>query len=163
MKNLGKKRGVSPAVASSLLVVLAIILALIIFLWAKTFQSESVMKQGTEVDNLCSQLQFQAEVITSDGTLGIVNSGNLPIYGVVLRKKGLFGTSDIGSNNGVVTQGGQLVLPGESNSVPIPGFSSSGVSAGDTIIVTPILLGEDDSGIKKAKVCSTGEIEIEAS
>jgi len=80
-----KKRGISPVVATVLLIVIVIILALIIFLWAKGFVKESIMKEGENVKFVCEDVSL--ELSYSDNILRISNNGNVPVYRVELKGK----------------------------------------------------------------------------
>ena len=44
-----EKRGLSPVIATVLLVGIALVLASIVFLWAKNFIGEAVTKEGREI------------------------------------------------------------------------------------------------------------------
>ena len=89
-----KKRGVSPVVATVLLIVIVVVLAGIIFLWARGFLSESAVKGDRVVEMSCSDVKFEAQIVSdaqeclnSDGSeylaaIDINNIGNVHIYGV---------------------------------------------------------------------------------
>jgi flagellin-like protein len=55
-----KKKGVSPVIATVLLVSIVIILGVIIFLWARGFVEESAQKGGRAVDMSCDDVNFEA-------------------------------------------------------------------------------------------------------
>jgi len=137
-----KKRGLSPVIATVLLVVIALILAVIIFLWARSFVGESIEKQGREIALSCEDVAFRAEAY--GGNLHIVNQGGVPIYGVEIRTREVLGRitqaepfSDVGT-----------IESGQTAEVALP----SGVSEGEDIIVIPMLLGETDE-YKKQYTC----------
>lgn len=77
-----KKKGLSPIVASVLLIVLVMVLASIVFLWARGFVSEQIEKFGQPVENICEDVAFEAELIDTGVAyeLEISNRGNVPIY-----------------------------------------------------------------------------------
>jgi len=76
-----KKKGLSPVVASVLLILLVIVLATLIFLWARGFISEQIEKHGQPVEQLCSAINFEAEYYPEGGGgLQIVNRGDTAIY-----------------------------------------------------------------------------------
>ena len=87
-----KRRGVSPVIATILLIVIVVVLAVIIFLWARGFLSESAVKGDRAVSVSCADVQFEAEVVpqasecqsigNGDAAVDINNIGNVPIYGV---------------------------------------------------------------------------------
>ena len=138
MKKRGKveigiinKRGLSPVITTVLLIAMVIILAAIIFLWAKFFIGEIIEKEIGGVkktaENFCPDVNFQ--VALSGTQLSIVNRGNVPIYKVDIKKK-TKGSSDeekIEVNIGI----GQ--------SLPV---SLSDPSSYDEVIIIPVLLGK---------------------
>lgn len=87
------KKGVSPVVATVLLVALMLILAAIIFAWARGFVKEAVQKNGESAEYVCDQLKFEANFgsrsLVDDklyGTLQVVNRGTIPIYGFDIKQ-----------------------------------------------------------------------------
>ncbi len=87
-----KKQGVSPVIATVLLLVITVVLASIIFLWARGFLSESAVKGDRAVSLSCADAQFKAEIVPDasecrnvrggKSAVDIDNIGNVPIYGV---------------------------------------------------------------------------------
>ena len=76
-----KKKGISPVIATVLLVAMVIVIGLIIFTWAKGFQGEAVTKFGGEnIEITCGKVSFAADY--SGGTLFLSNLGNVPIFGI---------------------------------------------------------------------------------
>lgn len=71
------KRGVSPVVASVLLILLVLVLAAIIFLWARGFIGEQVEKFGKPIEETCGSINFDVAKFGSE--LEIRNSGNINI------------------------------------------------------------------------------------
>ena len=82
---LNNKRGVSPVIATVLLIVLAIVLVGIVFLWMSSFVAEQLEKQGKPTEQVCNDVEFaiEAEYDTIGRTIGlqVVNRGNVNIYG----------------------------------------------------------------------------------
>lgn len=85
MKN---KKGLSPVIASVMMVLLVIVLAGIVFLWSRGFISEQIEKFGKPVEQSCSEVQF--EVVKRDNTLEVVNRGsvNIKSLDIKLSKRG---------------------------------------------------------------------------
>ena len=137
-----KKKGVSPIVATFILIAIVVILAVIIFLWARGFTAERAQKFGRAVELSCdeSRLIFQAGLYREgeDCILEIVNNGEIPIYGFQLK--------DL-SNPGVVivseTLQGETVTIGNSRQIIL---EDCAFGLGDEVLVVPIILGETDSG-----------------
>ena len=70
MKN--KKRGVSPTIATILLIALVIVAAIIVFVWFKSMSKEAVTKFGDKnIELVCEDVEFEASYI--GGILSISN------------------------------------------------------------------------------------------
>ena len=72
------KKGLSPIIATVLLIVITLIIAMIIFLWAKNFIGEKTKKFNEPVENACERVSFDAEAFES-GDIDIINRGNVPL------------------------------------------------------------------------------------
>ena len=131
-----EKRGLSPVIATVLLVSITLVLAVIIFFWARTFIGENVEKQGDVIAQLCDEVNFKADAY--NGKIDIENVGNIPLNGVEIRKKG--GLGDISQAETVPSS----LTAGQTASFTL----NSGISDGDEIIVVPILLGETSTETK---------------
>jgi len=140
MNNL-KKRGISPVIATVLLVSIALTLAVIIFIWARSFVSEAITKDGQAINLVCEDISFDAEY--NSGQVLIVNRGNVPLYGVELSKVSLGSRTHIGEGTFI-----QPVGTGESVGISV----GETLAAGDKISIVPIILGEQEE-YKKAFVC----------
>lgn len=135
MKN---KRGLSPVIATVLLISIALVLALIIFLWARNFVSENVQKFDEPIERACESISFRAEADSS--ALSIVNEGNVGIYGLEVSLKSKGGTASAEASE-------KTVLSGRNNDIP---FNNNGidlnVETGDEILVVPRILGQTNKG-----------------
>ncbi len=103
------RRSLSPVIATVLLIALVLILAIIIFLWARGFISERIEKfPGQAIEDTCRNVNFDASYYTESGTpmLEIVNRGNVPIYGIGVKQKQSSGNSNMFSYNITVNVGG---------------------------------------------------------
>jgi len=79
-----KNKGVSPVIATVLLVAMVVVIALIIFLWFRGITQEAITKfGGTNVELVCNDVSFDASY--SGYTLYIINNGNVPIFGIKLK------------------------------------------------------------------------------
>lgn len=137
------KRGLSPVIATVLLVSIALVLAVIIFLWARNFVGESITKEGGAIELLCDDISFEAEIVNSK--LYLENRGTVPIYAVEVRERGVLGDVSV-----VKTFENAQVLVGETSE----GIDIS-VDSG-TVLVVPLLLGEVEGETrKKAHLCDT--------
>jgi flagellin-like protein len=82
-----EKRGLSSIVATMLLILITIILASIVFLWMRGITEEAITKfDGTNIKLICEEVQFDASY--GNGTLYIMNTGNIPIYKMKVQSFG---------------------------------------------------------------------------
>jgi len=146
-----EKKGLSPVVSTVLLIVLALVLVVIVFAWARTWIGEKIEKDlgnGPEViESFCKDVQFVAEANMLTGTIDVNNIGNIPLYGVEVSKRVSGGVENIG---GARFNAGAGLPRGSGDRVEI---DLSSVSIGDEVLVTPVLLGETDE-YKKTFVCA---------
>ena len=122
------RKGISPVIATVLLIAITVALALIVFLWARGFVGEKVQKLGQPVESLCAEVNFNADV--SNGKINVINRGNIPIYALDIKKK---------SAGSLVTSTPleKTIKSGETASINLP----LDVQAGDELLLTPEILG----------------------
>jgi len=141
-----KERGISPIIATVLLVAMIFVIGLIVFLWFSGMTEETITKfGGTNVKLVCDDIQFQSDY--SSGTLGIVNIGNVPIFGMRVKvfSDGNYATKnlkdDLSENwpNLGLNQGGAFL-----DTIEFAGV--------EKIILIPVLMGTSDEG-EKTFVC----------
>ncbi len=141
-----KSKGVSPVIATVLLIAMVVVIALIVFLWFRGFSGEAITKfGGTNIELICGDVQFDASYLS--GTLSLSNTGNVPISGIKAKisSQGSFETKDIRD----------LVnwpAVGLSQGGVFSGDISSSVSSGDDVVLIPVLRGKSDKG-EKTYVC----------
>jgi len=136
------KKGLSPIIATVLLVALVLVLASIIYLWARAFIPETIEKDGSTIENSCPDVAFGASYSISTKKLTIQNNGNIPIYGIRygVEKVGTLAYEDL-YNTPIVTGGSVSYIPDEE------------ASQGENIRVIPILLGKSSNGALKGFAC----------
>lgn len=135
MKN--SKRGISPVIATVLLIAMVIIIGLIIFLWFRGLIEDRGTKFGQNIQTVCNDVKFEASY---SNILRISNTGNVPIFDMKVK----------------------LIGPGSQETVNIkgdlsnkwPGFGlkqggtfSDSVNIGSSvnkIVLIPVLLGTAD-------------------
>jgi len=136
MSKRGKsKKGVSPVIATVLLIGMVVVLGLIVFIWFRGSIKEYGEKFGENIELACGKVEIEADY--SGSTLSISNLGNTPIYdfSVKQKKTGGYETDDLsdlaggGWNEVGLGQGGTFEGT----------VSFSGV---DEIILIPVLLGK---------------------
>ena len=136
-----EKRGVTPVIATVLLITIAIVLAFIIFIWARGFVSEKSEKFGEPVENSCANVEFSIDAVFDDNKIYVTNEGNVPIYGLEIRKKS---SGSIEKTNGIF---GETLAKGESGDA-IFNFGTEDIKNGDSIIVIPLILGASGQATK---------------
>ena len=137
--NIRKKRGISPIIATVLLIGVALALAIIIFVWARTFLVERGAKMGEPIESSCEKVNFAVEVYA--GEIHIENRGNVPLYGIEVSQVGLGFIREVETFD-------QSISSGDTVSVDLP----TGLSDGAEILIIPIVLGEVGEE-KKAFTC----------
>lgn len=98
MKKRMGRRGLSPAVASVLMILLVLVLAVIIFLWARGFIGEQIEKFGEPIEKTCAKVKFEAVKFTDEynqEVLEIRNVGNVDIRELEVKKFDGRGNSEI--------------------------------------------------------------------
>ena len=143
-----KKKGVSPVIATVLLISMVIIIGIIVFLWFRGMIGETVTKFGENIELACEDVVFDASY--SSGILYIVNNGNIPIYDFNVKFEGA-GSRDTSRMSEISTWKSEL---GESRLAQGKSYSGSINDGGaDKIVLIPILLGSTDKGETAEFVC----------
>jgi len=137
MKNINKK-AVSPIITTILLVMIAVVLASIIIVWASGIFKEGASKFGKPVEQSCADVNLVASI--SGNELSVINQGTIPVYKIGLYIEGA-GSSDIVILN-------ETELSQETARV----FSDSAISEEVTQII-PILLGSLKDGTTHETQC----------
>lgn len=135
-----KKRGLSPVIATILLVALVVVLGLIVFLWFRSMSEDVVRKFGDEnIELACEEVDFQASYLS--GVLSISNVGTVSIYNFEVKQYNSDGysTSDIKDLSSEWPASG--LAQGKKFSGSIGSFSGA-----DKIVLIPVLAGKSDSG-----------------
>jgi flagellin-like protein len=141
--NMKEKKGLSPVVATVLLIGIVIVIGLIVFLWFRGISEEAITKfEGTNVKLVCEDVQFEAT--SSGNNLYISNVGNVPIYKMKakLSGAGTYSTEILETNwpDLGLTQGGVYA-----GSVSLTGSETEA-------LLIPVLLGSTEQG-EKAYTC----------
>lgn len=146
-------RGISPVVATILLVAIVIVVALIVFLWFRGIVGDYGEKFGKNIELVCDDVVFDASY--SGGNLFITNDGNVPIFkmDLVLTKPGSHTTVSL-------------------DSLEYSNWKSTGLSQGDVysespeipdfdeltdITLVPVLVGTADDGSRKSFTCGENQ------
>jgi len=138
------KKGVSPMIATILLIAMVLIIAAVIFLWLKNMVKEDVTKFNDEnIELVCQDIIMEASY--ENNGIVVVNNGNVPIYGLkvdIYTESGneeisLDGTTDPALKKGI-NQGGSYTKT----------FSSEQLVGATKLIIYPILIGNSDDGTR---------------
>jgi flagellin-like protein len=125
------KKGLSPVIASVLMVALVLVLAAIVFMWARGFISEQIEKFGQPVEKACDDVSFVVDLVKLGigYELEIENTGNVPIQNFDIKK----------------TIGGDSVIEKFKFSVNEGDSVKQGIEIGtktDEVVIYPALLGK---------------------
>ncbi len=142
MRSRVNSKGLSPVIATVLLVALVLILILIIFMWSRGFISESVQKGGASAQEVCARVKLEifSQSGSGDVALQIVNRGDIPVYALEVK-------TISGGNSGQNTYNVSVDV-GSSASASIP------VATGEKLVVYPVILGTvSGKSLNKAYTC----------
>lgn len=155
-----EKKALSPVVATVLLIVIVVAIALIVFLWVRGMTHEAVTKfDNRNIELVCDDVVFEASYTKTTG-LFITNYGNVPIFGMDIKmvKLGSHNTEDLTKNDkwprgSGLRQGGIFSDENFGDEVP------NGVKE---LILIPVLIGESDSG-RKTHACDENKYGVKLS
>ncbi len=135
------ERGVSPVVATILLIAIVIVIALIVFLWLRGLTKESVQKFNKNVELACADVSFSADYFATDQVISLSNDGNVPIKNFFVKKIGAGNTDSVKLSEVDPTFVG---LPaGQAKDAAFPSIRTNGY---DTLKIVPVLLANSNSG-----------------
>ena len=140
------KRGLSPVIAVMLLIVVAILMAVIFFSWAKSFTKEKEQKLGQAADTICEKTSFVAEIRQSTGEVVVTNTGNIHLHGAKVKEKSLGFEKDIETEYFPFKRG---LAPGATDTI----LFESQFEIGRDYIVIPVLLTET-TAYRKPYICN---------
>lgn len=135
---INNKRGVSPVVATVLLIAIVIVIGLVVFMWFRGITEEAITKfDGTNVKLVCEDVVLDASY--SGGYLYLSNTGNVPVYKIKAKIEGSGGYDTLTLSNDWPTEG---LLQGARYAGELT------ATAGSTITLTPVLVGSTSEGEK---------------
>ena len=146
--NLPKNRkGVSPVIATVLLIAMVVVIGLIVFLWFRGLNEDAITKLGQNVELVCGDVGFSADYSLSSGILSIANDGNVNIFNmnVKVTKSGSHETKDLRVDFEGWPESG--LNQGEATSMSVD-FGSDV----EEIVLIPVLAGKSEKG-DRAFVC----------
>jgi len=150
MKKRFGKKGISPVIATILLIAMVVIIALIIFLWFRSVVGDYGVKFGKNIELVCEDVELYASY--SEGTLYVTNDGNVPVFKLNLKIEsgGGYETTELNE------------IPNLDPPWPTEGLKQGGVYSGniglyvgnpDEVTLMPVLIGLSDKGGKKTHAC----------
>lgn len=143
-KELKKKEGLSPVIATVLLIAMVIVMGLIVFLWMRGSIKEVIYKFSDQnIELACADVSFTPEYTSATGNLYVVNNGDVPIKDFKVRVT-TGGTKTTLTD--IVFSG---IASGNDESVDI----REKIGSAEEILVIPILQGKTSSGTLKNYVC----------
>jgi FlaG/FlaF family flagellin (archaellin) len=144
--NAKNKEGLSPVIATVLLITMVVVIGLIVFLWFRSMTKEVVTKFGDEnVELACDKIQFSASYDAE--TLSVSNTGNVAIFSFKVKtaSEAGYSTRDI---EDISADWPSLGLnPGNAYSANIGSIS-------DQLTLIPVLIGKSEKSGRKTFVCS---------
>ncbi len=149
----GKKKGISPVIATVLLIAMVVVIALIVFVWFRGMIGESATKMGKNIKLVCDDVEFDASYSTSSSKLTVINRAAPPIFQLRIRLSGggAYGTEEITADT--------HEDPDDEGLWEQMGLSQEGrfvgefdVGSAEKITVFPVLIGESEDG-RRTYVC----------
>jgi flagellin-like protein len=140
-----KKKALSPVITTILLILLAIVLASIILLWARGWVKETPLKfdstlnEERPIQEICNKVLLQP--IVSDQTVIVNNVGSIPVHKIELIVS--YGGSSVRREYEVTLNAG--------DSVSI--VSSIELTSDKKVEIVPVLLGKMKSGELSSYSC----------
>ena len=141
MKRGINKKGLSPIVATSILIVIVIVLAIIILLWARGFVKEAVIKEiagsSKRAEEFCREIGMRGFVNEDlEETFGFENTGTIPIfaYRINLEESGSSKIIRVGNDQGGSVNPGDTAIISHSSVKPYSSY--------DSVKIIPVLLGK---------------------
>jgi len=131
MKRKMEQEGISPIMATILLVGVAIVAFVFVFVWSKGFSQESILKFNGPIENSCLNISFDAGISENSQEIYINNLGKVPIYGFSIDM-----VSGGKSYLRFVRPADGNIYAGESDTLVID------LSNSEKANITPVLLGQ---------------------
>ncbi len=149
MRKLVNKSGLSPVIATVLLIGIVVVTGLITFSYFRSFTQEAITKFGENIQLVCDEVQFRADYTGSpNNILSISNQGEVPIFGLTIKTSGAggFTTRDIKEYPNIVWPSEGLADGGT--------FFANISLDGDSAVIVPILRGNTQRGGLNTFACN---------
>lgn len=143
-----QKKAVSPVITTMVLIMLALVLASIIFIWAKGFIGEQVSKFDKPIEDSCANVVMDGIVLVADNKITVSNNGNVPLYKVGIRVTSPSGNSEIEYVLLNLFQGSSLTI------------DSSKTLEDNKVDLIPVLLGRTSKGSSGEFICLDNAVNV---
>lgn len=144
-----KKKAISPVIATTLLIAIVVIIALIIFLWSRAVIGDYGVKFGKNIELVCDEVVLGASYSDTTGILYVTNDGDVPVFELNLKIESAGGYKTTKLNDIVDDWPEKGLKQGGTYSGDI-GEEAAGA---DEITLMPVLMGVSDKGGKKTYAC----------
>lgn len=152
-----KNRGLSPVIATVLLVAMVIVMGTVVFIWMKGSIKEVIYKfSDKNIELSCADVKFDFEYYLKDNfaTIYVVNNGDVPIkdFRVQVSESGTKTTFNLGEKDLSESAGTKFsgISSGSGEEINVVG---KGIPDASEVLLIPILQGTTKSGITKNYVC----------
>jgi flagellin-like protein len=143
------KEGLSPVIATVLLITMVVVIGVIIFLWFKSMTKEVVTKFGDEnVELACDKIKFSASYDSS--VLSVSNTGNVAIYSFKLLTSSEAGYSTTDITDTLSDWPSLGLNPGSAYSGTIGSLSNQ-------VTLIPVLMGTSTKTGRTTFVCDESD------
>ena len=158
MKRMNKKkedgRGLSPVIATILLVAMVIVTGAIVFIWMSGSIREIVYKFGDQnIELACDEVAFNAEYYSVDKIIYVVNNGDVPIkkFKIQIISGGNKKVIDLYGKS-LVSEDGTFkgLNSGQGNEVDV---EEENIGSSDKLFAIPVLEGRTEQGETKDYIC----------
>lgn len=148
-------KGITPIIATVLLVAIVIVLASIVYVWSFGFFKGGISKNGEPIERACEDALFEAQIINSTQGyfLDANHQGTVSIDGFDIRL-----ISETRSDSASVRFSSPL-QPGQTNRSLLNEFKTAYESRPiKNVLVIPVMIGEQEGGAQQEYRCpdSTG-------
>jgi len=153
MEFVKNRKGVSPLIATIILIAVSIAIVGVIFFWLRGMIAENVDKFGSPIESQCDKVIFTASA--TGNIISVNNQGNIPIVGMNVKIK---------TNGKTLTKSIRkpldgVISPGESDIITLePEFL---FASAQQKTVTPVIQGKGvNSGKISRYVCKTKAVDV---
>ena len=142
------KKALSPIITTVMLILIALVLASIIFLWARGFNKEQVAKFDQPIESACDSVKLDAS-LSGDKSISLINNGEIPVYKISLLISGDGDTEKENLEVNLAVGGSKVV-------------SSTSSLTGKNVKILPVLLGSlrSDAAKNEEYSCVNREVTL---